>query len=57
MRIMNEEIINFIIEKLYQLKVQTEFEDRQRGKKRWVSKRSAYQDLINLLEGLYGTMD
>ena len=50
---MNEETINFILEKLYQLKIQAEFDDRIRGKKRWVSKVSAYQDLINLLEELY----
>ena len=47
------EIIEYVIEKLYQLKVKAEFEDRQRGKKRYVSKTSAYQDLINLLEELY----
>ena len=46
--------IDYIVEKLYQLKVQAEFEDRERGKKRWVSKVSAYQDLINLLEEIYG---
>lgn len=45
--------IDFIIEKLYELKVQVEFEDRQRKKIRYVSKRSAYIDLINLLEELY----
>lgn len=56
--LIEENLIDYIIEKLYQLKVQTEFEDRQRGKKRWVSKRSAYQDLINLLEGINnGIMD
>lgn len=51
--LMEKSIIDFIIEKLYKLKVQAEFEDRKRGKKRWVSKTSAYQDLINLLEELY----
>ena len=50
---MNKDIIDYIIEKLYELKVKTEFEDRKRGKKRWVSKTSAYQDLINLLEEIY----
>jgi len=47
---MNKETIDFILEKLYQLKIQAEFDDRIRGKKRWVSKVSAYQDLINLME-------
>ena len=51
--IIEKDTIDYIIEKLYQLKLKAEFEDRQRGKKRWVSKRSAYQDLINLLEELY----
>ena len=48
-----KEIINYIIEKLRELKIKSEFEDRQRGKKRYVSKVSAYQDLINLLEEFY----
>lgn len=47
------EIIEFAIEKLYELKVRAEWEDRQRGKKRYVSKVSAYADLIKLLEELY----
>lgn len=47
------QLIQYAIDKLYELKVKAEFEDRQRGKKRWVSKTSAYQDLINLLEELY----
>ena len=47
------EIIEFAIDKLIQLKIQAEFEDRQRGKIRYVSKRSAYQNLINLLEEIY----
>ena len=50
--LVENDTIDYIIKKLYQLKVQAEFEDRQRGKKRWVSKVSAYQDLINLLEEL-----
>lgn len=48
-----DNLINYAIEKLYELKVKAEFEDRQRGKKRYVSKTSAYQDLIKLLEELY----
>lgn len=47
------ELIDYVISKLYELKVQAEFEDRQRGKVRYVSKRSAYNDLIKLLEDLY----
>lgn len=48
------EIIEFVIEKLKMLKIKAEFEDRKRKKKRWVSKTSAYQDLINLLEEMKG---
>ena len=48
-----EEIIAFILKKLKELKIKAEFEDRQRGKKRYVSKVSAYKDLIKLLEDLY----
>lgn len=48
----DKDTIEFVIEKLYTLRIQTEWEDRIRGKKRWISKVSAYQDLINLLEGL-----
>lgn len=47
------QLIQYAIDKLYELKVKAEFEDRKRGKKRYVSKTSAYQDLIDLLEGLY----
>ena len=48
-----KEIIDFIKNKLIELKLKTEFEDRTRGKIRYVSKRSAYQDLIKLLEEIY----
>lgn len=47
------ETIDYIIEKLRELKIKAIFEDKKRGKKRYVSKVSAYQDLINLLEELY----
>lgn len=47
------EIIAFTIKKLMELKIRAEFEDRKRGKKRYVSKTSAYKDLIKLLEDLY----
>lgn len=46
------ELINDAISKLYELKIKAEIEDRQRGKKRYVSKTSAYKDLINLLEDM-----
>lgn len=43
------ELIDFAIYKLIQLRIEAEFEDRKRGKKRYVSKVSAYKDLMNLL--------
>lgn len=47
------ERIEYAIQKLTQLKIKAEFEDRLRGKKRYISKVSAYKDLIKLLEDLY----
>lgn len=44
--------IDFILDKLIELRIQTEFEDRERGKKRYVSKTSAYNDLIILLKDI-----
>jgi len=46
--------IEFIIDKLIKLRIEAEFEDRKRGKKRYVSKTSAYNDLIKLLKEYYG---
>lgn len=46
----HEKLMDYAIEKLTQLKIQTEFEDRQRGKKRYVSKVSAYSDVIKILK-------
>lgn len=51
------DLIEFAIDKLKQLKLKAEFDDRKRGKKRYVSKTSAYQDLINLLEEIYEKED
>ena len=51
------ELINYAIDKLIKLKIKAEFEDRQRGKKRYISKTSAYKDLIKLLEDLYEKND
>lgn len=45
-------MIDYAIDKLTELKIKAEFEDRKRGKKRYVSKTSAYNDLIKLLEKL-----
>ena len=46
------EIIDYAIDKLKELKIRAEIEDRIRHKKRYVSKVSAYKDLIKLLQEL-----
>ena len=48
-----QRLVEYTLDKLQQLKLKAEFEDRIRKKKRYISKTSAYQDLINLLEELY----
>ena len=45
-----EEIIDFAMGKLTELKIKTDFEDKARKKVRYVKKSQAYQDLINLLK-------
>lgn len=45
-----EELIDYAIGKLTELKIKAEIEDRQRKKVRYVKKTQAYQDLINLLK-------
>lgn len=45
-----ERVLDDIIDKLWELKIKTEMEDRIRHKKRYVSKTSAIKDVIKLLE-------
>ena len=47
------DVIDFVIDKLIELRIKAEFEDKQRGKKRYVTKTSAYNDLIKLLKEYY----
>lgn len=47
-----EELIDFTIEKLTELKIKAHLEDRKIGKVRYVKKTQAYQDLINLLKDI-----
>lgn len=47
-----KQLVEYALDKLYELKVKAEFDDRIRGKKRYVSKVSAYKDLIKLLEDI-----
>ncbi len=47
------DVIDFVIDKLIELRIKAEFEDKQRGKKRYVTKTSAYNDLIKLLKDYY----
>ena len=46
---MNNELIEYAIYKLTELKIKAEIEDRARKKIRYVKKTRAYQDLIDLL--------
>lgn len=52
-RLNENDTIEYIIDKLRELKIKAMFEDYKRGKVRYVSKASAYQDLINFMEDLY----
>lgn len=52
-----QRLVEYTIDELTKLKIKAEFEDRQRGKKRYVSKVSAYQDLIDLLEKMLNEED
>lgn len=47
---MNNDLKEYLIKKLTRLRNQTILEDKTRGKKRYVSKQSAYKDLIKLVE-------
>lgn len=49
---MNEELIDYAINKLTELQMKAEFEDRKRGKPRYIKKTRAYKDLIKLLKDL-----
>lgn len=46
----HENLIEYAITKLTELQIRTHEEDRQRGKKRYVSKESAFRDLVKLLK-------
>ena len=46
----HEKLMEYAIEKLTQLKIQAEFDDRKRGKKRYVSLVSVYADIIKMLK-------
>lgn len=47
---MNNELIDYAIDKLTELQIKAHYEDRTRGKVRYVKKTSAYYDLIQLLK-------
>lgn len=44
------ELLEYAIIKLTELQIRTHEEDMKRGKKRYVSKESAFRDLIKLLK-------
>lgn len=47
---MNRELIDYAIEKLTQLLIKADFDDKARGKVRYVKLTQAYKDLIKLLK-------
>ena len=46
----DNELIDFAIDKLSQLLIKQEFEDRKKGSHTYVRKTRCYKDLINLLK-------
>lgn len=46
----HEAMIDYAIGKLTELQIKTHTEDKVRGKKRYISKESAYRDVIKLLK-------
>jgi len=46
----HEELIEYSIEKLTELLIKADLEDKARGKKRYVSKVSAFRDVIKILK-------
>lgn len=47
------EVLDYVLDKLIELRIKTEFEDKKRGKKRYITKASAFNDLIKLLRNYY----
>lgn len=47
-----EELIDYAIDKLTELQIKADFEDKKRGKIRYVKKTQAYKDLIKLLKDI-----
>ena len=47
-----ENTIDFIIGKLTELLIETDFEDKERGKIRYIKKTRVYKDLIKLFKDL-----
>ena len=45
-------MIDFIIDKLYELLIKQEFIDRQKGKQTYVKKTQCYKDLIKFFEDI-----
>ena len=47
-------LIDYTIEKLTYLLIEADFEDKRRGKTRYIKKVQAYKDLIKLLKEVKG---
>jgi len=46
----HEDMMDFAIGKLTELLIKADIEDKQRGKKRYISKVSAFKDVIKILK-------
>lgn len=49
---MNKDIIEYIIDKLTELLIKQDFEDKKKGKATYVKKTRAYKDLIKLVKDM-----
>ena len=49
---MNKDIMDYIIDKLTELLIKQDFEDKKKGKATYVKKTRAYKDLIKLIKDM-----
>ena len=49
---MNKDIMDYIVDKLTELLIKQDFEDKKKGKATYVKKTRAYKDLIKLIKDM-----
>ena len=49
---MNKDIMDYIVDKLTELLIKQDFEDKKKGKPTYVKKTRAYKDLIKLIKDM-----